>query len=71
MANQPPQQQQTFLGMPMSWEWDPGKMIRNYWNPDDDRIFPPKVFGIGWDINGHALLRQFGLLPDGNSKKDA
>ena len=29
------QQPQTFLGMPMSWEWDVRKMARNYWNPDD------------------------------------
>ena len=63
------QQPQTFFGMPMSWEWDPRKMVRNYWNPDDERVFPPKVFGIGWDLNGHALLRRLGMLPSGEKKE--
>jgi hypothetical protein len=60
--------------MPMRWELDLEKIMRNYWNPDDDRVFPPKVFGIGWDINGHALLRRFGALQNGgngNSVKQA
>jgi hypothetical protein len=69
MAEQQDQEQQTFLGMPMRWEWNPGKIARNYWNPEDDRIFPPKVFGIGWDLNGHALMRRFGLVPQGDEDK--
>jgi hypothetical protein len=64
-------QQQTFLGMPMSWEWDPAKIARNYWNPDDDRIFPPKVFGIGWDVNFHAVYRRMGVLGDQRRNGDA
>ena len=64
MEQQQEQQQQTFFGMPMSWEWDVQKILRNYWNPDDDRVFAPKVFGIGWDLNGHALMRRFGLIPE-------
>jgi len=63
------QQPQTFLGMPMNWEWDVRKMARNYWNPDDDRVFPPKVFGVGWDLNGHALLRRLGVMPS-EAKKE-
>ena len=63
MAQRQKQQQQTFLGMPMNWEWNPGKMIRNMWNPDDDRILLPKVFGIGWDVNGHALMQRMGVIP--------
>ncbi len=62
-TNQEPQPQQTFLGIPVNWEWNVPKMLRNNWNPDDDRIFPPRVFGIGWDVNGHALLRRIGLIP--------
>ncbi len=57
------QRPQTFLGMPMNWEWNVAKMVRNLWNPDDERIFPPKVFGIGWDVNGHAVLRRLGVIP--------
>ena len=56
-------QGQHFLGMPMNWEWDLRKILRNYWNPEDDRLFPPKVFGIGWDVNMHAVLRRTGLAP--------
>ncbi len=63
------QKQQTFLGMPMNWEFDLRKMARNYWNPDDDRVFPPKVFGVGWDLNGHALLRRFGLVAPPEKKE--
>jgi hypothetical protein len=61
-------QPQTFLGMPMSWDWDLNKIMRNYWNPDDDRVFPPKVFGIGWDVNFYQVYRRMGVLagPGGN-----
>ena len=64
------QQQQSFFGIPVNWEWNVPKMLRNYWNPEDDRVFPPKVFGIGWDVNGHALLRTFGVLRDETRKED-
>ena len=65
------QQPQTFLGMPMSWDFDPAKMVRNYWNPDDERVFPPKVFGIGWDVNFHAVYRLAGVLSDTQRQDDA
>lgn len=38
------------LGLPMRW------------NREDDRVFPPKYFGIGWELNLHALGRQVGLI---------
>src|SRR5262245_6470726 len=25
-------------------------------NPDDERLFRPRSFGVGWDLNLHALL---------------
>ena len=62
MAETKQQQPQTFFGVPMSWEWNVPKMLRNVWNPDDERVFPPKVFGIGWDVNGHALMRRLGVI---------
>lgn len=49
----------TFLGMPMNW--DAKRIFENVWNPDDRRLFPPKRFGIGWDVNLHAVLRLAGL----------
>ena len=50
----------TFLGMPMCW--DRKNMFKGLWDPKDDRLFPPKYFGIGWSLNFHALLRSVGLI---------
>jgi len=50
----------TFLGMPMRWEAK--NAFRNLWNAEDDRVFPPKYFGIGWNVNYHALLVKMKLL---------
>ena len=34
---------------PPTWE-----RIRNsYWNPDSDRLFSDRVFGVGWAVNLH------------------
>lgn len=49
-----------FMGMPM--RWDGKQALKNIWNPKDDRVFPPKYFGIGWDLNFHALLKKAGLV---------
>lgn len=57
---------QTFLGMPM--KWDHKNIFRTMWNQDDDRIFPPKSFGIGWTINVHAALRRCGLMNEKRKK---
>jgi len=27
-----------------------------YWNPDDPRLFTPKVFGAGWTVNAYWLV---------------
>jgi hypothetical protein len=71
MAETKEQTPQTFMGMPMSWDWDVNKIMRNLWNPDDDRVFLPKVFGIGWDINFHAMYRRMGLLADPKGHSNA
>lgn len=49
-----------FLGMPARWERQ--NIFKNIWNRDDDRIFPPKYFGVGWDLNFHALLKKVKLV---------
>ena len=33
----------------------------SWWNPDEDRILTPMVWGIGWSINIGRLARRFGL----------
>jgi len=30
-----------------------------WWNPEDDRLFVPQVFGVGWTINFARLARLF------------
>ena len=51
---------QSILGLPM--RWDRQNAFKNLWNKDDDQIFPPKHFGIGWSLNFHALLKSAGAL---------
>ena len=36
-----------------------------WWNPGDDRILTPHVFGVGWSLNVHQALKRLGLLGDG------
>jgi hypothetical protein len=56
-----------FLGLPM--RWDHKNIFKNLWNKEDDRIFPPKQFGIGWSVNFHALFRETGMIKPENKKK--
>ena len=32
------------------------KLRSRWWNAEDPRIFTPKTFGAGWDINLYRLL---------------
>lgn len=52
--------QKTFLGMPMSW--DIKNLHKEIWNPEDETIFPPKKFGIGWSLNLHAVLKKARII---------
>lgn len=49
-----------WMGMPMRWNHK--KIFDNLWNKEDDRVFPPKQFGIGWSLNFHALLKRAGVV---------
>ena len=33
-----------------------------WWNPEDDRVFVPTVFGVGWTINAARVGRLLGLV---------
>lgn len=62
MSNQekpPIDPQRRFAGMPVSWDWK--NWYKGVWNPQDDRLFPPRRVGIGWSINFAALLKKMGL----------
>ncbi len=34
------------------------RLRERLWNPEDPRIFTEHVFGVGWAINLHTLLRK-------------
>ncbi|HVX30686.1 MAG TPA: DUF5808 domain-containing protein [Nitrolancea sp.] len=38
------------------------RLRERYWNPDDERIFTPQFFGVGWSINVAQILKRAGLL---------
>jgi uncharacterized membrane protein len=33
------------------------KLRRSYWSPDDRRVFKPRAWGLGWDVNVGRLWR--------------
>jgi hypothetical protein len=35
----------------------PQRLRERWWNPDDERILVPQVFGVGWSINFGRLVR--------------
>jgi hypothetical protein len=35
----------------------PSRIRERYWNPDDDRILVPQLFGVGWTINLGRVVR--------------
>src|SRR6266567_8334497 len=45
---------------PPTWE-----RIRDaYWNPDSDRLFSDRVFGVGWAVNLYQAKRQLEAVFD-------
>ena len=62
-----PKTKKTFLGMPMTW--DRKHPFKNLWNAENDELFPPKSFGIGWTINFHAVARKAGIIKTASENK--
>lgn len=56
----------SFLGIPYDLRIPTGRRIREtLWNPASDRVFAPRVFGAGWDVNFGAVAVRLGLIePD-------
>ena len=53
----------TFLGLPYDWRRPTlARVKQRWWNPDDRRLFTPKVFGWGLDLNLYELIRRIGRL---------
>jgi hypothetical protein len=52
-----------FLGIPYDWRRPTlARLQERWWNVDDRRVFTPKAFGWGYDMNLAGLLRRLGLL---------
>ncbi|MEA2444665.1 MAG: hypothetical protein QOJ12_1957 [Thermoleophilales bacterium] len=52
----------TFLGVPYDWRPMWARYKSRWWNPADRRLFTPRAFGWGYDIN---LARLLGHKPKG------
>lgn len=68
MSQRPPRTG-TFLGLP--YDWRPPTLSRikeRWWNPNDRRIFTPKMFGWGLDINLYELFRRLDIV--GNRRSE-
>jgi len=37
---------------------DLSNIARDFWNPESDKIFAPRAFGLGWGVNGAAVKRR-------------
>jgi uncharacterized protein DUF5808 len=49
----------TFLGIPYDWRRPTRARIKQrWWNPRDSRLFTPKSFGWGFDVNLARLFRR-------------
>ena len=52
----------TWLGVPYDWRRPTRARVRErWWNADDRRLFTPKAFGWGWDVNLAEAARRLGL----------
>jgi hypothetical protein len=49
-----------FLGVPYDWRRKGfrSRLKQRWWNPADSRVFTPKTFGWGYDINLARVLRR-------------
>ena len=55
-----------FLRVPFEFRMPTVQRVRKrWWNPDDESIFTPHVFGVGWSINVYQVGKRLGLLRNG------
>ena len=51
--------------VPYDFRMPTGDRARSrWWNPQDDRLFVPTVFGVGWTINVARIGRALGLVAE-------
>ena len=58
-----PEPQGTFLGVPYDWRRPTAERIKaRWWNPSDPRLFTPKSWGWGFDLNAYWLTKPVSYL---------
>jgi uncharacterized protein DUF5808 len=51
-----------FLGVPFDWRRPTAARVKSrWWNRDDHRIFTPRSFGWGYDVNLAEVARRLRL----------
>ena len=51
-----------FLGIPYDWRRPTAARVKlRWWNRRDRRIFTPKSYGWGFDVNFYEVARRLGL----------
>ena len=52
-----------FLGIPYDWRpLSRARLKERWWNPNDRRLWTPKAFGWGYDLNSYELARRLRLV---------
>ncbi len=52
-----------FLKVPFEFRVPTLQRIKErWWNPEETKVFTPRVFGIGWTLNFHRVLSLLGLV---------
>ena len=41
------------------YRWKINDLAKDLWNPKEERVFPPKQFGLGWGLNFASLFEKF------------
>ncbi len=55
-----------FLRVPFEFRVPtPHRIRQRLWNPDDESVVTPQVFGVGWTLNLYQVARRLGLVGKG------
>ena len=58
----------TVFGIPYDFRAPSFQRLRDaMWNPDDERLFTPRPFGVGWSVNFARLLQMLREMSEQDS----
>ncbi|HEU4793643.1 MAG TPA: DUF5808 domain-containing protein [Nitrolancea sp.] len=63
-----PADERTWVGRIFSIPYDfrvptLNRVQQRWWNPDDERIFTPHTFGVGWSVNLYQVMNRLPKFP--------